>query len=79
MLKLLQEVRGFAAVSNRCPAPKFSSLLLMQMRATGPRDSLRQRKLSIAIDSQSGLCLPHPVRIHHVKQGPDFVRSVSVA
>ena len=77
MLKLLQEIRGFAAIANRRPPPRSPGLLLMQIRALGIHDSLRRRKLNITIDRQSSLDIPHPVRIHHVKQSSDLVTRVS--
>jgi len=66
VLKLLQEIRGFAVISNRCPPPRSPGLLLMQIRALGTRDRLRQRRLNITIDPQQSAKAPDPVRIHHV-------------
>lgn len=73
MLKLLQEMRGFAAITRRLPPPRSPGLLLMQVRALGINNSLRKRKLSITIGTQSSVDIPHPVRIHHVKQSSDAV------
>ncbi|HOC57291.1 MAG TPA: hypothetical protein PKI20_16855 [Verrucomicrobiota bacterium] len=66
VLKMLQEIRGRAAISNRLPAPRCPGLLLMQLRALGARSRLRPRKLSITIDPQQSAKAPDPVRIHHM-------------
>lgn len=78
MLKLLQEIRGFAVVANRQPPPRFSGLLLAQIRMAAARDNLRRRRLNITIDQQNSPDMPYPVRIHHVKQGHDLTNRASV-
>jgi hypothetical protein len=65
MMKLLQEIRGFAAITNRRPPPRFPGLLLMQMRDRRAQDKLSPRRLNITIDTQRGVEAPNPVRIHH--------------
>lgn len=77
MLKLLQEIRGFAVIANRQPSPRLPGLLLAQIRLAGARDSLRRRRLNITIDQRNSPDLPHPVRIHHVKQSPDLANRAS--
>ena len=79
MLKLLQEIRGFAEVANRRPPPRFPGVSLMQMRALGAHNGLRRRKLSVTIDKQNSPDVPHPVKIHHVRQSPDPVTRVSAS
>jgi len=69
MLKLLQEIRGFAAITNRRPAPRSPGLVLAQIRTQGMQDSLRRTKLSITINQQSQPDIPHRVRINYVKPG----------
>ena len=78
MLKLLQEIRGFAVVANRQPPPRFSGLLLAQIRMAAARDNLRRRRLIITIYQQNSPDMPSPVRIHHVKQGHDLTNRASV-
>lgn len=70
MLKLLQEIRGFAELSNRHPQPWSPGLLLTQIRSHMPQGALRKRRLSIRIDTQDRTDLPDRVKIIHVKQGP---------
>jgi hypothetical protein len=71
MLKLLQEMRGFANVTNRRPPPRPPGLLLAQMRSQVVQASLVRRRLSIAMDKQDHPALPHPVKINHIRQDPD--------
>ena len=66
VLKMLQEIRGFAVISNRRPSPRCPGLLLMQFRSVRARNRLGPRRLSITIDSQQSAKAPDPVRIHHV-------------
>lgn len=70
MLKLLQEIRGFAEIAKRRPAPRLPGLLLMQMRSHVIQASLPKRKLSVQTDVQSHPDIPHPVKINHVRRDP---------
>jgi hypothetical protein len=71
MLKLLQEIRGFAELSNRRPPPRSPGLLLTQIRAHMPQNASPKRRLSIRIDPQDRTDVPYRVKINHVKQDPD--------
>ena len=71
MLKLLQEIRGFAEISNRRPQPRSPALLLTQGRSRMLQGALPKRKLSIRIDAQERTDVPYQVKINHVKHGPD--------
>ena len=70
MLKLLQEIRGFAVLSNRRPQLRSPGLFVMQMRSHMSQGAFPTRKLSIRIDTQDQTDLPDRVKIVHVKQGP---------
>ena len=70
MLKLLQEIRGFAEMAKRLPAPRLPGLVSMQMRSHVVRATLPKRRLSIQMDVQDHLDISHPVRINHVKRTP---------
>ncbi|MGO8928960.1 MAG: hypothetical protein ACLQU3_18990 [Limisphaerales bacterium] len=71
MLTLLQEIRGFAQVSNRRPPPRSPGLFLAQLRSQGDHAILRRRRLNITIDPPNQSDIPLQVKIHHVKQSPD--------
>jgi len=70
ILKLLQEMDGFAHITNRCPAPRSPGFLLAQLGASGSHNSLRRRKLNIVIEEPNQPPIPLLVKIHHVKQTP---------
>jgi len=70
MLKLLQEIRGFAEIANRRPPPRCPGLVLTQIRAHGMHESLRRRKLSVTFDKQPQPDMPDQVKINHVKPSP---------
>jgi hypothetical protein len=73
MLKLLQEMRGFAEIAQRRPPPRSPVLALSQMRASATHGILRRRKLSIAINTQPQPDIPHQVRIVILKPAPAAV------
>ena len=75
MLTLLQEIRGFAQISNRRPPPQCSGLTLAQLRLQGKRAALRRRRLNIAIDPPTQPDIPLQVKIHHVR--PDSASPAS--
>jgi hypothetical protein len=70
MLKLLQEIRGFAEISNRRPPPRSPTLVLTQIRAHGMHESLRRRKLSVTFAKPPQPDMPHQVKINHLRPDP---------
>jgi len=70
MLKLLQELRGFAEIGKRRPPPRLPGVLLMQMRSRLIQATLPRRRLSVEMHVNHHLDIPHPVKINHVKQPP---------
>jgi hypothetical protein len=70
ILTLLQEIRGFAQIANRCPPPRSPGLFLAQLPSRGIHDPLRKRKLNISIEEPTQPPIPLQVKIHHVKQTP---------
>jgi hypothetical protein len=69
MLKLLQEIRGFAEVSNRRPQSRSPGLWLTQIRTHMLQGVVPKRRLSIRIDTQDRTEVPYRVKINHLKQG----------
>lgn len=67
MLKLLQDIRGFAELDKRQPLPPSPMITLPAPRAIAPPRRLRPRKLSIAINAQAESDVPDQVRIIHLK------------
>ena len=70
VLKLLMEIRGFAAVTNRSPQPRVPAVALTQLRSSLAHTPLPKRRLSITIDTQSPAEMPDQVKITHLKQSP---------
>ncbi|MCX6929008.1 MAG: hypothetical protein NT154_38215 [Verrucomicrobia bacterium] len=73
MLKLLQEIRGFAEIANRCPPPRLPELLLSPTRSRVVPTVLPKRTLNVTTDEQHCPNIPHPVKIKHVRQNPASV------
>jgi hypothetical protein len=70
MSKLLQEIRGFAVISNRRSQRRSPELRLALVGARVFRSALRKRKLSIRIDTQDRTNIPYRVKINYVKPVP---------
>lgn len=70
MLKLLQEMRGYAEVANRLPPPRSAGPLLAEMRPPIIQAALPRRRLSVAMVERDAASIPNRVRINHVNPGP---------
>jgi len=66
LLKMLQEVKGLAQITNRRPAPRPPLLYLMQLRSHTTQPSLPKRRLAIEKGKDTGH-LPLPIKIHHIR------------
>ena len=64
LLKMLQEVKGLAQITNRRPAPRPPLLYLMQLRSQESQTSSPRRRLTI---QTVALSTPLPIKINHVK------------
>jgi len=63
MMKLLQELRGFAQLSQRRPQPKQPGLFLMQLRTHLSQTTSARRKLVIPIQMHELPDIPTEVKI----------------
>jgi hypothetical protein len=70
LLKLLQEMRGFADITNRRPQPRSPGFFLMQLHSHLAHTTSPCRRRSIAIDGQNLPDIPHPVKITHLREAP---------
>lgn len=70
MLKLLQEMRGFAQITNRRPQARPPGLYLLQLRSHLMGATSPQGKRTIAIEIQDQPDVPQPVKITHLKRTP---------
>ena len=69
-MKMLQEIRGFAQITNRRPQSKPPGLFLLQLRSHGQRNGSPRQRLVIPISLQDPPDIPHPVKITHLKVNP---------
>lgn len=67
LMKFLQEVRGYAQVTNRRPAPRPSVLYLMQLRARAEQANAPKRRLIVVSEKPENADTPLPIKITHVK------------
>ena len=78
LLKLLQEMRGFAEFGRRHPAPRPSSpLYLLQLRSHVSETSRTRLRLIVNVDPADSETtnIPFPVKITHVQ--PDAAKDAS--
>ena len=66
MLKLLQEVRGFAQFPSLPAESGPTGPLLLQFRGPRSRKSSARRKKFIRVDMQEPTDIPHPVQITYL-------------
>ena len=64
MMSFLQQVKGLAAITQRCPQPRLPWRLVLLARASS---GAARRKMTISIDTRNFQYSPHPVSITHVK------------
>ncbi len=67
MLKLLQEMRGFAYVTNRRPLSRQAGILAMQLRSHLLTATARKEKRVLSIAMQDLPDIPNPVKITHLQ------------
>ena len=71
LMKLLQEFRGYAQVTNRRPAPRPPALYLMQLRErlAHTQAPKRLQRVAITTDWQNSAEVALPIRINHRQAG----------
>lgn len=73
LMKLLQEMRGYANVTNRRPTPATPMLYLMQLRQRNAHAHARvpksSQRLAITAHWQNAGEAPSPIKIHHSIDG----------
>jgi hypothetical protein len=77
VLKLLQEVKGYAQITNRRPAPRPPLLYLMQLRAQPVPADLPRHRLTVETDHKDFANGPLTIKINHVKSGESSQPGVS--
>ena len=66
LLKMLQEAKGLAQITNGKPAPRPPLLYLMQLRSQSHQAETPRRRLTIETEA---LHAPLPIKINHVQTG----------
>jgi len=70
LLKMMQEDKGLAVITNRRPAPRPSVLYLMQLREQEPvSPEIPRRRLVITTESADPSAVSFSIRINHVNMG----------
>jgi hypothetical protein len=67
LMKLLQEIRGLAQITQRRPQPKASGLFLVQLRSHLNQATPLRRRFVIPIQQHEPPDIPNPVKITHLK------------
>ena len=67
LMKFLQEVRGYAQITNRRPAPRPSVLYLMQLRGRNAETTTPKRRLIVVTETHENAHTPLPIKITHLK------------
>lgn len=73
LIKMLQEVKGIAQITNRKPGPRPPLLYLMQLRSQAAEVDTPRRRLAIETEAARP---PLPIKINHIKtnkNGPAVV------
>ena len=68
LLKMLQEVKGLAQVTNRRPAPRPPMIYLMQLRSQNATTQTPKRRLAIEKGTDT-THVPLPIKINHIRPG----------
>lgn len=76
IMKMLQEIRGFAEVTQRRPQRRQPGLFLMQLRSHVTHTTGTKRVQTIAVDMLDRPDIPDPVKITHLR--PTAVRPAPV-
>jgi hypothetical protein len=73
IMKMLQEIRGHADITERRPAPRQPGLFLIQLRSHVVESRQPRVRQVIAVEVQDRFEIPRPVRIKHVAPAPGRV------
>jgi len=64
LIKMLQEFKGLAQITNRRPAPRPPMLYLMQLRTQAAHAVTPRKRLTVEIEAVHA---PIAIKINHVK------------
>jgi hypothetical protein len=70
IMKMLQEIRGHADVTERRPAPRQPGLFLIQLRSHVSENRQARGRQVITVDVLDRFEIPRPVKIKHIPPSP---------
>jgi hypothetical protein len=70
IMKMLQEIRGLADVTDRRPAPRQPGLFLIQLRSHVTENRQARGRQVISVVVQDPFDVPRPVKIKHILPVP---------
>jgi hypothetical protein len=77
LMKLLQEIRGLAQISQRRAQSKPPGLFLLQLRSHLNDSAPRRRRLMVPIQMHENPDIPNPVKITFIKPDQSVSSSIS--
>ena len=69
LMRFVEEVRGYAEITNRRPTPRPAVLYLMGLRSHVVEVAAPKRKVAIFVGLKKSPDIAHPVKINFVKPG----------
>ena len=69
LMKFVEEVRGYAEITNRRPTPRPAVLYLMDLRSHLVEVATPRRKVAIFAGLKKNVDIARPVKINFVKPG----------
>lgn len=73
LMKQMQEVHGYAQITNRRPVPRPPVLYIMQLRAQSAQISVPKRRLAVQTDAKDYAPTPAAIKINHVQPGESYL------
>lgn len=70
IMKMLQEIRGHADITERRPAPRQPGLFLIQLRSHVIETRQARGRQIIAVEVLDQFEIPRPVKIKHIAPAP---------
>ena len=70
LMRLLEEVRGHAQITNRRPVPRQPMLYLMQLRERTVQAQSPKRRFAVTTDFNESDKIALPIKINHVNADP---------
>ena len=73
LMKMVQQVQGYAQITNRRPAPRPPVLYIMQLREQLAQAAVPKRRLAVQADAKESAYTPLAIKINFVQPGESFL------